>query len=183
MINLLPPDGKRALRTQYWMRVVATYGSLIGFALAITTALLLPTFFHVRFQSDALDLSAHETSSEADDFAYVEAAIGRANAISELLIETAEHVPPSAVINEIEFLADSRALITTIDITTNAGAVSRVTMAGVAPDRGALVSFRDAVEAHEYFSAMNLPLSTLARDTDISFQVELTLTELLSAPQ
>jgi hypothetical protein len=182
MINLLPPDGKKALRTEYYLRVATTYSFLVGIALAITAALLLPTYFYVRFQSAALSASAAAEGREAETFAAIERAVTEANALSELYNESPRYVPLSEIVAELTSLSGRGVTLQSFTLGRSGETFPTFTIVGTAENRNALVEFRNRVEAHEYFASVDLPLSTLARDVNIPFQVNVTPAAVIVNP-
>ena len=177
MINLLPPEGKKRVLKNYWLRVLSVYFNLLGSAFFVTSALLLPTYFYVSFQIKAL--GTEMSNEDVESLKKVEASISDANEISELLLDTPDTVNDSDVINQILAFSDGLVSIGTIKIQKKDRKISEVTVSGTANDRSSLVSFRDSAEQHQYFDEVNLPLSNLAKDQDIPFSLTLEPSDLL----
>lgn len=177
MINLLPPEGKKQVSKNYWFRVLSVYFTLFGSAFFVTSALLLPTYFYVSYQIDAL--SNAMSNEEAESFKRIEASIAEANDISELLLNTPNAVNDTEIINEILNFSGGLVSIDSIKIQKNNRKVNEVIVSGAANNRSSLVAFRDSVEQHKFFKEVNLPLSNLAKDQDIPFSLTLEPSDLL----
>ena len=173
MINLLPPEGKKRVRTEYWVRVVAAYFALTGLVFLIGAILLLPTYFYISFQASALAVSGQELEGDTQSYEALEKEIQLANDISRLLVDTPEYIEASAVIDEIYAVAGDRIDVNSIRILKEGRMITSVVVSGSALDRSALVAFRDGAEASEYFATVELPLSNLAEDRDIPFSLTL----------
>ncbi len=177
MINLLPPEGKKRVIKNYWLRVFSVYFTLLGSAFFVTLALLLPTYFYVSYQIDALGTSI--SNEDAESLKKIETSITDANNISELLLHTPHVVNDTKIINEITSFSDGLVSIGTIKIQKKDRKVTEVTVSGRALNRSSLVSFRDSAEQHEFFDKVNLPLSNLAKDQDIPFSLTLEPSDVL----
>lgn len=177
MINLLPPEGKKRVLRNYWLRVSSVYFMLLGSAFFITAALLLPTFFYVSYQIQALGNSI--TEADVESLKKIETSISDANVISELLLSTPEVVHDSEIINEVITFSNNLVSVGTIRIQKNNRKVTEVTVNGTARDRSSLVSFKNNAEQHRFFDEVNLPLSNLAKDQDIPFSLTLEPSDIL----
>jgi len=79
------------------------------------------------------------------------------------------------LVTDLEKVARNTVEVKSIAFERNEGVVDAIRVAGNAPSRSALVDFRDGLEAHDSFSAVELPLSNLAKDKDISFNIVITV--------
>lgn len=171
MINLLPPEGKKGVLKNYWLRVVSIYFILCGTAFFITGALLLPTYFYILYQTQALGTVIVE--EDVVSLKQIETDINTANQISTLLVSTPTTVRDSDILTEVLAFSDGLAEIGSINIKKDGRKISEIVVNGVAYDRSTLVAFRDRAEQHQFFKEVNLPLSNLAKDQNISFSLTL----------
>ncbi len=179
MINLLPPQGKKRVIIDYWIRATSVLFTLVGICALVTCALLLPTYFYLSYQSQALQNTGSDIADEVMSFKELENEINVANDISELLIDSPEYIEASDVITEINTFAGEQIFVSNVTIEKQAGQIETVRVNGVANNRAALVQFRDDAETNEYFSKVDLPLSNLAQNQDIPFSLLLEPSELL----
>ena len=177
MINLLPPEGKKKVHINYWLRVTTVYMTLLAVALLISTALLLPTYFYISYQIQAY--SETLSNDEEKSIKQIEADITKANQVSGLLLKTPQITKDSELLDEIQLLSEQQVFISNITIRKKDRTFSEIVVNGVAKDRNSLVEFKNKAESHRFFKDVNLPLSNLAKDSDISFSLSLVPTDVL----
>lgn len=175
MINLLPPQGKKALVTEYYTRLAVI--SLIFLALAglILIALSLPVFVLIRSQLNAYANTYSETEAKIDSYADSVAQVQSANALATELNRQLELPPMLPYLDKIDTLAGDSISINTINMKrTASGQIEAVTIGGSAATRSSLAAFRDKIEADAAFATAALPLSNLAKDKDLPFTITIT---------
>ena len=173
MINLLPPEGRSFIQREYWVRVASVYMLVLSAVAASGVALLLPTYFHIAFQINAVTSDIDSVGSE-EEFAALENAIKEANAFSRILATSPEAVPATNVINELNDIAGAAISIDGVTIATTDDVMSSIVITGVADTRAGLVAMRDRIEAHALFDKAELPISNLAKDQNIPFSITIT---------
>lgn len=176
MANLLPPDAKKTVRTEYWLRVLTVWCVLIGFAMVVVILLKIPTFVYLQLQTKAFSAESATASDRSAAFAEAQEAVEDANALSRVLIDTAEETSLITVQKTIDTIAGSGIKINTFSFEKAEGVLTAVTIAGVAETRLALAKFSDDIEAHEWFASADVPISNLAKDRDIAFNIEIVTT-------
>lgn len=174
MINLIPPVGHKAIRTEYLMRVGATYCLLFAATVVLLTVALVPTYVLVRAQmSGAI---AHEGTQEQDaDIVQIENDVAKTEAIIAELKKIPEAPRMSAVIHEIEKSAPAGISFSNFTIGHVNGALGPIQVQGVADRRENLVAFKQALEAHALFESASVPIADLARDRELSFSMTIVL--------
>lgn len=182
MINLLPPEGKKRVLTNYWIRVASVFLVLIGCSFLITTALLLPTYFYLSFQGNALSRNFTTVEAGSETYATLEKEINLANDISDVLLDEKIYIDVTEVTDQVMGFTSDKISISSVSISKTDGYISEVRVIGRAADRSSLLGFRDTVEAHELFSEVDLPLSDLAKDQDIPFSLKLEPSDLMKTP-
>lgn len=181
MTNLLPAQGKKRLKQQYWMRVATVFFIVAGIGFLVSAATLLPTYFYISFQSNALKNASAAHQADTLSFREMDDAIELANDISVALTADQEYINVNEVQKEIIAFSEGLATINNISIAKEEY-VTSVVVSGVAFDRESLVEFRDKAEAHRFFTYVKLPLSNLAKDQDIPFSLTLEPSETLMNP-
>ena len=84
----------------------------------------------------------------------------------------------STHLNLIDELAGEAILLTKFNLTPEEGVLNTITLIGVADTRTALANFRDALENHPRYSNVELPISNLAKESNITFTLSLTVNEI-----
>jgi hypothetical protein len=172
MINLIPPGAQKQVKREYWLRVFTVWVILIASACVMIATLYMPVYVLVKSQLDAYLQAYTQASVESESFKDSEKAVEKANDIAELLSAANKALPFSTVIYELEEVSRQyKITITEFVLLRDDGKLQPIVLRGTALSRLDLTSFRDAVEAHELFKSVELPLSNLAKDKDITFSI------------
>ena len=178
MANLIPPDAKKDVVHEYWFRVVIMWCYLIGAGLLVVSLLKTPALMFIASQQQA-HLGAYDTAQQkTDSLLESQDAIKNANELAQLLAESATTTSPVAVLAALDSIAGRDVNITGFQLSKDEGAISTISVSGVANTRTALANFRSGIEAHPFFAKAELPISNLAKDKDISFNISITPSEL-----
>ena len=171
MINLVPPQGHIALKHEYILRVASVYGFLLGGVFFASAALMIPTYVLVSTQlTGARDESSRiEETKAAFDMAFGEIKI--ANTAMAQLRKESDGIPVSDVIVEIVKSAPRGISFTTFQAVREGAELKQIQIQGRATNRSTLASLKSALEASTLFTQAIIPISDLARDTDLSFVV------------
>lgn len=178
MANLIPAEAKKTMVREYWMRAISVWVFLAAAAIAAVGSLMVPTYVLVDTQHRAAGSRAQDAEATQNEFADANSALRAANALSGHLAADTEGVILTELIETVDRLAGNRITITSFVFARGEDeAAEPFRISGAAADRTALLDFRDALRADPQFANVNLPLADLAGDEDISFSIELTLTE------
>lgn len=176
MINLLPPTEKYTLIKEFDRRLLSVYIIVLGTVFLISLVILLPSFFLTNvIEVIALEersILIHSTESNVRE------------EINERLRLTKEHLtvftleelraPLFSVIDEMVRLSGIEVTINSIIYTRRFGSKdSSLIITGGALTRDGLLSFTQRLEENELISEAILPVSSLAKDRDISFSIEI----------
>lgn len=171
MIDLLPTHAKKIVAREMRARLLAVFlFAMTG--IGILAALLsLPT---------GVLLARYEATLEGSE--------GLADEVHKRKADVGRDL--SDIKNLIEFLdkktvsADHSSLISLLDRTAgeevalthfNFGGKKELILSGVASTRASLSAFRDRVSEQKDFKSVELPLSSLVKDTEVPFTMTLTL--------
>ena len=80
----------------------------------------------------------------------------------------------SKVIEDIESAKGEGIVIKSYSFNRKNTGISPIVVTGDAKTRAQLSAFRDALEMNPYFKTVTLPLSDLAKDSDIEFSITIT---------
>lgn len=173
MANLIPPNAKKQIMLEYWLRVFAVWLVLIGIGCIAVLILKLPTYITLRFELGAYadaHTRAEETiqaSREAEDV------IIGANQLVDVLAAQDTPIPFSEYIGVLDTIAGTDVKLNSMTFNQSKGVLSEIRVGGVARTRRALASFTNDVETHELFDEADLPISNLAKDSDITFSISI----------
>lgn len=177
MANLIPPSARSVVIREYWMRVAAVWLFLISAAGLVIIALMVPTYMLVASQQGAFANRADEARTEQEAYREARDTIRDANALLVHLNRSNEEESFVALVSMIDTIAGSDVRVRSVSLTSAAEMGTSVTLDGTAADRTALAAFRDRLESDTRVAAVNLPIGSLAGDRDISFMMEVTLTD------
>lgn len=173
MFNLLPKQEKEAIRREYRLRlaVVILWFSFATFVIA--SLLLLPSFFlsaqkekaaQARFETLAKSVARQET-----------AGLGEVLLAAQSQLELLSREPPRSFLYEllIKIVSSKSAKISLESMTIRDAAPGKriIHLTGVARDRGALLAFSRALESNTLFEQVELPISNLAKESEIPFSI------------
>lgn len=175
MINLIPPRARKQVIREYWVRVVSVWFVLLGTTFLIIAILDLPLLVLVDQQKGAYATSYGEAADLSAEFEAAQETFAATNATARLLARGGEPVTFSAYIDALEELRGASVTIEELRFgQESTGALAGISVVGEASTRQALASFRDRIEAHALFTAVELPISNLAKDEDIRYSIKVT---------
>ena len=172
MINLIPPTAKKSIKREYIKRVVTVWLFLFSSALAILTVFLLPTFVVLQSEISALEETAEAGRIRVAQYDISATELVKANAQATLLLKQATSSSLTGIVDTLAILAGTKVSLTNYQF-IDLDSVGKITVSGVAATRQDLAAFRDAVSNDARFSAVNLPISSLIKDKDLLFTMNM----------
>lgn len=180
MINLIPETAKRKLFLEYWIRAVSVWGVVWSVALLVSAALLLPTYVLISTQIGVFAASAEEASQKVAAYDDVAAELGRASVQSRQAIDSLRQPQLSAAILKVLETEGQSVTVNSVVIARDGARFEPISISGQADDRQSLASFRDALLELPWVVAVDLPISNLAQDRDISFTLSVGVAEQIT---
>jgi len=172
MINLIPTEAKKYVRMEYWLRTVSMWFLLLTFAVGIIGALLIPSVVLIRSQLVVSNNNYQAISAQNEKYTTLEKKVRISNNLSQKLLAWKDVPSFTSYITLIEGQAQKTIRIKSLVSSRVDGLnVEEITVVGIADSRQALVSFRDTLEAQNIFESVELPLSNLAKDKDVPFNI------------
>ena len=175
MINLIPPEGHREVKREYYLRVGATLALLFAGVAIFLTVALIPTYVLVRAQIEAFALEAKQESDTEGVFESAEGEVKTAMKVLSQLKAVPETVFVSAIIDEIQERTSSSIVLKTFYVDAVGGVIEKIQVQGVADTREALAELKGALESSDTFLSAEVPIADLARDADLPFAITVTL--------
>lgn len=174
MANLIPPHVRKIVHREYWMRVAAVWMFLIAAACLVVAILEVPTYVLIESQHAALENRIDTAEAQNDAFTDAKAAVESANKLATYIDTHQNEHSLSLLIEEIEELAPAGITITQYQMDQTNRSLEPFMVRGAAANRNALASFRDALNAHEGFASVDLPLANLAGAGELPFSITIT---------
>ncbi len=175
MINLIPPEAKKNITLEYWVRVGSVWALLLAFALACASFIFLPVYVLISSQVDAYTESANSASAKIASYENVTTGLVRASQEARTVMAGANFTPVSEYMSIINAAQGNNITITNVSMSRAEEGIAPIQLSGVALDRQSLAAFRDRLLNEEQFSAVELPIANLAKDKDISFSITITV--------
>lgn len=175
MINLIPPKAKKDLLVEYWARVVSVWLMLISGALLVGSILLIPVYVlienHISINKD----QSSEVLLQVEEFDQLSESINYSNKEAIFMVNESDLPVLSEVIETFKSLESNDIQIAAISVGREGTGLRSVKISGIADDRLALSGYRDSLEAEEIVKDVDLPISNLAKDKDIFFNLTLSM--------
>lgn len=175
MINLIPPNAKKSLRIEYWVRVLSVCFLIWSAALVASIGIMLPAYTVVNSQVDAYGKSVSEVSGQVADYKNVAKELVQSSLQAKLILDEKELDLFSDYVTLLEGLQSSGIELTQISLNRSNDGLSPIRVSGVASDRKTLASFRDRLLENERVEKVDLPISSLAQDKDINFSITVSI--------
>lgn len=182
MINLLPADAKQGVLREYWLRVVTVWVFLLAGVLAVGSLLLLPTYVLIGSQVDVYQQSAEQVSAEVESYEDVSTALVRANQQAAFLVSESKLERFSNLVTLFHSFESEDINFSTLNLSREGVVMDVVMLDGTASDRQALARLRDELLAAPEITQVDLPISNLARGTNIPFTMQVTLANKSTQP-
>jgi len=174
MFNLLPKEEKATIRREYRVRlaVVVLWFSFV--TVIVSSLLLLPAYF-LSSQKEKAALRQAETltkSVEAAEAANLEKVLV---GVKGKLAYVDSEQPPLRLYELIREVAKRRSegiAFTTLTVVDAEEEKRRININGRASTRGAIVAFEKALRGSGLFDRVELPVSSLAKDSNSEFAID-----------
>ena len=175
MINLIPATAKASLIKEYWMRAATVWFFLWSVAVLLGMFILIPSYVLTHSQVTAYQDSADSATEKIANYETVSKELSRAGVWAKMVKDNFALTSTSQYIALFRSLERDGIAISNISISRGDSGVEPIIVAGTADNRQALAAFRDNLVAHEVIESVDLPLSNLAKDKDIPFEVTVTI--------
>jgi len=177
MINLLPPKGHTSLKHEYVLRVISLYGFMLAIVFISGTILLIPTYVLVSSQLNSVRPDDDEGEATKKTFAEASLHIQNANTVMAQLRSITPNVQTSSIITDIIRLAPKGITFHTFQAKREANFLKAIDVQGFAETRNALAALKNAIESSSTFLSASVPISDLARETNLPFVMTISLNE------
>jgi hypothetical protein len=174
MFTFLPKPYKSEVLREHRMRVVIVCLGLVIVAMFSGAVLTLPTFVATRSEVRSMEQDKVRIQADAgsEKGAQVTAEVRSVKARLAILSAKAVRKPVVSVLEKV--LAQPRPGVSIIGISMRREADKGfIVLRGVADTRADLVAFSNGLQGEPSFSKVDLPVSSLAKGTDIAFTIRI----------
>lgn len=176
--NLLPPERRVALRRDYLVRLGIVAALLAAVLVFAASALLIPTYVFLS-KSEAAEqsrLASLEAAVPQKDESAVEGALAALSTNVKILDALAPVRSPSTLVRSLLAIPHAGVALSGFTYASASGKQPETfTVSGQAQTRDALRTYQLALQNAPFISSASLPVSAYAKDTDIPFDIILTL--------
>ena len=171
MISLIPPEGYRILKHEYFLRVSTVYCFLFSAVFILVTIAQVPMYVLVDAQIKSLEYESLQTSGVAEVTSHADEVIKATNNILVQLNADKKPFLVSAAIAEIQKVSPTGISFKSFVVGTSNVEAPNIQVQGVATTRGKLAELKTSVESSELFHAVEIPIADLAKDSELPFTI------------
>lgn len=173
MFTLITEQQKKSLYRQYRFRLVSLIALLSSALLIVASVLILPSKIMLSLQKDALssEKKMYEMSASDKNNQEIIESISKIKAM--VLLANPKDTELSFQIKKIVDQKPASLSINNISYTRGQGSPSSITFQGVSKTRSNLIDFFRNLQKDSDFKNSNLPVSSLAKDVDVSYTINL----------
>ena len=174
MYKLLPPEQKEVVEREYHARraiviLIALIAVIVVGMVGLFPSYLLSTSRHEEvLERTRLAGDLSPAAAEAEITQWLESLNLRLQTFSDLR----EPARPSLSVEAVLESREAGVRLTSFDWKKQGGAITLL-VSGIARDRQSLLSFEESLESSGRFASVELPVSNLAKERDIDFQIKL----------
>ncbi len=175
MINLIPPEGHKAVKREYLLRVGSTLAFLFGWVAIFLGIALVPTYVLIDAQIDTFMLEQATEQVKEESFKKAQEEVRTIETVLTQLKSYTPKVLPSSVIAEIQKRSPRNVTFRQFSIDEVEGVIEKVQIQGVAPTRESLAQLKNSLETSEMFDTAEVPIADLARGAELPFAITVTM--------
>lgn len=173
MANLLPVLARKKIVREYWLRVGTIVFLMFALAMTAVGVMLAPTYVHLNNNLNSMRSFIQSAEEEQVRAQEAKVSVQGTNQLVRLLNESRERVSFTHYHNQLEQLAGTSVDIRQFQIMQREGSVEDLRIEAVAVTRQALIDFLDRLQTHEEFGRVDVPIASLARSENITFNVQI----------
>jgi hypothetical protein len=172
--TFLPHSERSSLNREYHVRVAIVLLFFMSVALIVGVGALFPAYIHASFEEKLhlRDMAALKLTSDGSSLSTVEKNLSSSTDLMSLLAVSTTQQNFSTAISDIAS-ARGNVKVSSFGVTRVASSTLSIVIGGLAPTRSALLAFKARLDSLAPGISVTLPVSELARDTDIQFSIQI----------
>lgn len=178
LTDLLPPERRRALARDYFMRLGAVVAWFVTALVLVSALLLTPTYVFLAKSSGAKEarLANMESSLSSFDDAALSTRLSALKSNTGTLSALARAPSASAIARSALAISRPGIILSGFEyVPTTAARPGTLIVSGIAASRDALRGYQLLLERAPFARSASLPVSTYAKDSNIAFAITVTL--------
>jgi hypothetical protein len=175
MINLIPPEAKKRVSKEYWLRVLSVWFIASTAAFIASICILVPAYVLITIQIGVNENVSQAASEKVAEFESVTKELAVANQKSKIILDNDSFSPISPYVAMVRAHESEEVRVSQISVVRSKDGFSPIAVSGEADSRQALASFRDQLLSEPDVSGVDLPISNLAKDKEIQFSLTISI--------
>ncbi|MEQ1561592.1 MAG: PilN domain-containing protein, partial [Nitrospira sp.] len=179
MFNLLPKSFKDEIKSEYKRRRLILTLVLIIFLQISALVFIFPSWSESvsREQETISEIEGINQSLSSKDASPIASIISETNLKLNIINATMQYPEFLPFLDLVLSNKSSLVHVNSISFTTVSTSTANISLSGVSGTREALVAFAKSLENTKSFKKVNLPVSNLAKDKNISFSITMTFSK------
>lgn len=154
------------------MRIVAVAGFVTTFSLLVSAIALVPTYV-LFLEPVAATEGAAQKSPDEEQYVQIADTLKTSMGYVTQLSKPVESIETSKIVSHIEGALSPKVAVTSMHFSLDKGK-AHIEARGTAQTRESLRQFLDALKKDTFFADAQIPISDLAKDTNLVFTLTLT---------
>lgn len=174
MINLIPPIVRKAVVTEYWVRILSVALFMISIVSLVIILFTLPVYVLVTSKVEVYATSAAKAYEKVAEYDLSAGSLVKANMMAQNILDLRNVASFSEAVKQIEAVKGDSIILNGYEFSRKERALAPVLVNGEASTRQVLSDFRQALLKQDNIEEAVLPISNLAKDKDIQFSIAVT---------
>lgn len=177
MFNLLPQDLRSKIIVEYRYRLVIVIILFVILSQVSFLVFLFPTWLTSFYKERDFSIKSDEASRTllTLDISSTTSYIKSLNSTLEVINKTLEYPRFIPIVDDIIENKTSGIKLDGIYYSVDSNNTGTITLGGIADKRETLVSFAESLRGINYFKKVDLPISNLAKDKNIDFNIKISI--------
>jgi hypothetical protein len=175
MFNLLPENLRKTITTEYRLRLAILAIVMVVLVQISFLIFLFPSWLVSYYKERDFSVQSDELNKSLStlDISSTTAFIKSFNTKIGIINDSLEYPKFVPMVDEVIAKKTSSIRISGIYYTVNSANAGTLTLEGLGDTRESLVSFSDSLKTIQHFKKVDLPISNLAKDKNISFIISI----------
>ncbi len=175
MFNLLPENLRKTITTEYRLRLAILAIVMVVLVQISFLIFLFPSWLVSYYKEKDFSVQSDELNKSLStlDISSTTAFIKSFNTKIGIINDSLEYPKFVPMVDEVIAKKTSSIRISGIYYTVNSANTGTLTLEGLGDTRESLVSFSDSLKTIQHFKKVDLPISNLAKDKNISFIISI----------
>lgn len=170
--NLLQTKQKKDLEIEYYVRLVTVAALMLAGVVGIGAIALLPAYARVFGERTVSENTYEAQKKNIEDTKMLADEVSHSELMLTFLEENASQEKLTTLLSEVFKERPTGIVISGFSYNKNSASLM---IQGVAATRDLVVPYAQAIEANPYFEKAPVPISDLAKNTDLDFHLSIVL--------